>query len=224
MQDGTIFRAQRDDYHGFHTKPFDWTTARAKFDRVTCAFTTAAERDAIAEVIATLNERPTTALNVTARRASCPCEGRVILISESRAMTETTFSFIPRAARSFKPRTTGITEIRGPYYSAYGPRHLADLLDTVGAWIDGIKYAGGSFALMPREVVESINNSAHDHDVYVSTGGWIEYVLRFGLDAVDRYIEEAKILGFDVIELSAGFISLPTGNLLRFVEKVDRPA
>lgn len=45
-------------------------------------------------------------------------------------MTETTFSFIPRAARSTKPRKTGITEIRGPYYSAYGPRHLADLLET----------------------------------------------------------------------------------------------
>jgi phosphosulfolactate synthase (CoM biosynthesis protein A) len=64
-------------------------------------------------------------------------------------MTETTFSFIPRAARSTKPRKTGLTEIRGPYYSAYGPRHLADVLETVGAWVDGIKYAGGSFALMP---------------------------------------------------------------------------
>ena len=135
-------------------------------------------------------------------------------------MSETTFSFIPRAARSAKPRKTGITEIRGPYYSAYGSRHLADLLDTVGAWIDGIKYAGGSFALMPPDAVKSINKLAHDHDVYVSTGGWIENVLRFGQDAVDRYIEEAKALGFDVIELSAGFISLPTNSLLRLVKKV----
>jgi phosphosulfolactate synthase (CoM biosynthesis protein A) len=103
-------------------------------------------------------------------------------------MTETTFSFIPRAARSAKPRKTGITEIRGPYYSAYGPRHLADLLETVGAWIDGIKYAGGSFALMPPAAVKSINKLAHDHDVYVSTGGWIENVLRFGPEAVDRYV------------------------------------
>ena len=135
-------------------------------------------------------------------------------------MSETTFSFIPRAARSAKPRKTGITEIRGPYYSAYGSRHLADLLDTVGAWIDGIKYAGGSFALMPPDAVKSINKLAHDHDVYVSTGGWIENVLRFGQDAVDRYIEEAKALEFDVIELSAGFISLPTNSLLRLVKKV----
>jgi len=135
-------------------------------------------------------------------------------------MTETTFSFIPRAARSAKPRKTGITEIRGPYYSAYGPRHLADLLETVGTWIDGVKYAGGSFALMRPEAVRSINKVAHDHDVYVSTGGWIENVLRFGSDAVDRYIEEAKALGFDVIEISTGFISLPTEALIELVNKL----
>jgi phosphosulfolactate synthase (CoM biosynthesis protein A) len=137
-------------------------------------------------------------------------------------MIETTFSFIPRAARSTKPRKTGITEIRGPYYSAYGPRHLADLLETVGAWIDGVKYAGGSFALMRPEAVRSINKVAHDHNVYVSTGGWIENVLRFGDGAVDRYIDEAKALGFDVIEISTGFISLPTEALLGLVKKVKK--
>jgi phosphosulfolactate synthase (CoM biosynthesis protein A) len=142
------------------------------------------------------------------------------LIEQSKAMAETTFSFIPRASRPAKPRKTGFTEIRGPYYNAYGQRHLADLLETMGAWIDGLKYAGGSFALMPPEAVKGINKLAHDHGLYVSTGGWIENVLRFGPDIVDRYIAEAKALGFDVIELSTGFISLPTDALLRLVEKV----
>src|ERR671924_422443 len=137
-------------------------------------------------------------------------------------MAETTFRFIPRAARSVKPRKTGLTEVRGPYYSAYGPRHLADVLETVGAWVDGIKYAGGSFALMPADAVKSINKLAHDHDAYVSTGGWIENVLRFGAEAIDRYIEEAKALGFDVIEISTGFVSLPTDSLLRLVQKVKK--
>jgi phosphosulfolactate synthase (CoM biosynthesis protein A) len=137
-------------------------------------------------------------------------------------MTETTFSFIPRAARPNKPRTTGLTEIRGPYYSAFGQRHLADLMETVGVWIDGIKYAGGSFALMPPEAVKSINRIAHDYHAYVSTGGWVENVLRYGCDATDRYIDEAKALGFDVIELSSGFISLPTESLLRLVQKVKK--
>jgi 2-methylcitrate dehydratase len=62
LEDGTILRARRDDYYGFHTNPFDWTAARVKFDRVTRAFTTAAERAALADVIGTLDERPVTAL------------------------------------------------------------------------------------------------------------------------------------------------------------------
>ena len=62
LQNGTVLRAERDDYQGFHTKPFDWNAARAKFDRVTDAFTTAAERAAIAEVIAAFEERPVAAL------------------------------------------------------------------------------------------------------------------------------------------------------------------
>jgi 2-methylcitrate dehydratase len=62
LEDGTIFSARREDYHGFLTSPFDWTAARVKFDRVTRAFVSAGERDAIANVIATLDERPIIAL------------------------------------------------------------------------------------------------------------------------------------------------------------------
>jgi 2-methylcitrate dehydratase len=58
LYDGTVLRAERSDYHGFHTNPFDWQTARKKFDRVTAAFTTATERDALADAIATLDQRP----------------------------------------------------------------------------------------------------------------------------------------------------------------------
>lgn len=62
LENGTVVSAQREDYRGSHTNPFDWTTARAKFDRVGRVFTTAAERAAIADVIATLDERPITDL------------------------------------------------------------------------------------------------------------------------------------------------------------------
>jgi 2-methylcitrate dehydratase len=62
LEDGTVLRAHRRDYHGFYTNPFDWAAARQKFDRVTRAFTEAAERDAIADVVATLAERPVTDL------------------------------------------------------------------------------------------------------------------------------------------------------------------
>lgn len=137
-------------------------------------------------------------------------------------MSDTTMAFIPRACRPDKPRRTGVTEIRGPYYAAYGPRHLQDLLDVAGQWVDGIKYAGGSFALMPKPAVEAMNALAHQHGAYVSTGGWIETVLRHGPDAVDAYLAEAKALGFDVVELSSGFISLPIEATLRLVDRVRK--
>jgi phosphosulfolactate synthase (CoM biosynthesis protein A) len=60
-----------------------------------------------------------------------------------------------------------------------------NLFETVGASLDGIKYAAGSFALMPPAAVQSINQQVDDHDVYLAPGGSIENVLRFGQDAVD---------------------------------------
>src|SRR5215475_11123607 len=58
LNDGTVLRAARDDYHGFHTNPFDWATARQKFDRVTRASLSKVAADRIADVIANLDERP----------------------------------------------------------------------------------------------------------------------------------------------------------------------
>jgi phosphosulfolactate synthase (CoM biosynthesis protein A) len=113
-----------------------------------------------------------------------------------------------------------MTEIRGPYYSVMGPRYLADVLDTMSNHVDGLKFAGGSFALMPKLQVRTLIDLAHQHDVYVSTGGWIENVLRYGPEMVDRYIKEAADLGFDVLEISTGFITLPSDNVLRLIEKV----
>ena len=137
-------------------------------------------------------------------------------------MADTSFDFIPRAYRPDKPRTVGITEMRGPYYSTYGTRHLADVLDVAGQWVDGVKWAGGSFALLPREQVRAFSDLAHEHDAYISSGGWIETVLRYGPDAVQKYLAEAKEVGFDVIEISTGFLSMPTSGLLRLVEQVTK--
>lgn len=43
---------------------------------------------------------------------------------------EKAFGFIRHNTRPPKPRKVGVTEIRGPYYSAMGKRYLEDVLDT----------------------------------------------------------------------------------------------
>ena len=132
------------------------------------------------------------------------------------------FSFLKLNERPPKPRSHGVTEIRGPYYTPMGKRYLQDVLETMGAYVDSLKFAGGSFSLMPRLAVKELIDLCHEHDVLVDTGGFMEHVLTRGREAVDRYIEECKSLGFDIIEISAGFITIPIDDWLRLVEKVKK--
>jgi phosphosulfolactate synthase (CoM biosynthesis protein A) len=107
------------------------------------------------------------------------------------ASSKLAFPFLHANHRPSKPRTRGLTEIRGPYYSVMGPRYLSDVLDTMGEHVDALKFAGGSFTLMPEPALSKIIEIAHDHNVLVSTGGFIEHVLTQGPDATDRYIDES---------------------------------
>jgi phosphosulfolactate synthase (CoM biosynthesis protein A) len=134
--------------------------------------------------------------------------------------SERAFAFLPLNERPPKPRSRGVTEIRGPYYTPVGRRYLEDLLETMGAWVDTLKYAGGSFALMPRPSVRELNELCHEHDVEVSTGGFLEYVLTRRGDAVERYLEECRLLGFDLVEISSGFVTLPVDDLVGLTRAV----
>src|SRR5262249_52841225 len=56
----------------------------------------------------------------------------------------------------------------------------------------------------------------------VSTGGFIEYVLAQGEEAVDHYLRECKAVGFDIVEISTGFITVPVEDIVRLTERVLR--
>jgi phosphosulfolactate synthase (CoM biosynthesis protein A) len=143
-------------------------------------------------------------------------------MSETTVSGKNAFDFLRMNEREGKPRQRGVTEIRGPYYSVMGKRYLSDVLETMGQYVDSLKFAGGSFTLISDEALKEIIEIAHAHDVMVSTGGFIEYVLTQGEEAVDKYIEVCREVGFDIIELSGGFISIPTDDWLRLVERVQK--
>ena len=135
---------------------------------------------------------------------------------------ERAFPFLKVNPREGKPRSRGITEIRGPYYTPMGRRYLEDVLETMGAYVDSLKFAGGSFSLMPRQRLIELIDLCHKYDVKVSTGGFIEYVLTQGPRLRDRYLTECKNVGFDIVEVSSGFITLPADDLVRLVERVQK--
>jgi phosphosulfolactate synthase (CoM biosynthesis protein A) len=132
------------------------------------------------------------------------------------------FDFLRVNRRPPKPRTRGVTEVRGPYYTPFGRHALVDLLETVGEHVDALKFGGGSFALYPRAALRDLIDRCHAHQVRVSTGGFVEYVLTQGADAVRRYFAECKELGFDTVEVSAGFVTIPDDDFVRLAGDVQK--
>lgn len=126
------------------------------------------------------------------------------------------FEFLRRTRRPTRPRSTGRTEIRGPFYSAYGPRHLADILDAAGAYVDSVKL-GPPITVMPRRALRDYLDVSHRHDVLVSTGGVVEIVMTQGSEAVDRYLRECVDLGFDIVEVSTSMLALSLDDFLLII-------
>jgi phosphosulfolactate synthase (CoM biosynthesis protein A) len=155
-------------------------------------------------------------------QAALSLRGKVNMVDRMANSHERAMPFLRINEPMPKPRTRGVTEIRGPYYTVMGKRYLQDVLETMGEYVDSLKFAGGSFSLMPRQAVKELIDLCHSYDVLVSTGGFIEYVLTQGPEAVSRYIDECKNLGFDIIEVSSGFITIPTDDWLRLVEAVQK--
>src|SRR5437868_14139032 len=130
------------------------------------------------------------------------------------------FPFLRVNERETKPRKRGLTEIRGPYYSVVGRRYLEDLFEMMGTYVDSLKFAGGSFTLMPPQAVREIVDLCHKHDVLVSTGGFVERVLAQDGGAGRQYVNECKKLVFDIVEISAGFVSIRTQHWLERIKLV----
>lgn len=132
------------------------------------------------------------------------------------------FDFLRTNERSAKPRTVGLTEIRGPYYAAVGPRYLEDILSTMGSYVDSFKLNGATMPLMSESTIQRYIEICHNHDVKVSTGGLIEFVLTQGPEAVKKYLDAAADYGFDIIEISTGMVSVPFTDYIRLVQDAKK--
>lgn len=136
------------------------------------------------------------------------------------------FQFVDIKELPRKPRKTGLIEIRGPYYEAFTTSELKGLLSTWGYYIDGFKFAGGTQSLLTQTIVKKFTDLAHEHNVYVNTGGFIERIMIQDPKNVDKYLYETKELGFDVVEVSSGMFEhpndFPLKDQVEIVKKVKK--
>lgn len=119
--------------------------------------------------------------------------------------------------RPEKPRHYGLTDIRAPSYSFTDPTRLEDILEAMGQFVDGLKFAGGTCSLMPKTFIKEITEMAHKHKVTVATGDWAELLLQKGPSGFKQYVQECKDLGFDIIDLNADSLKVPEETLLRLI-------
>ncbi len=130
------------------------------------------------------------------------------------------FNFIKTADVPKKPRKSGIIEVRGPYYNMTTTRQLEDMIDDWGEYFDGIKLAGYSAMLLSKDKVKHVIKTCHDHGLYVSTGGFVERVWVEKGRPVQKYFEEARKLGYDVVEISRGLAKMTLDEKVDLVERV----
>lgn len=128
-------------------------------------------------------------------------------------------SFLRMNQHPGKPATRGITEVRGPFYNTFGPGHLRDSLEAAGQFVDWVKIPAPSVILLPPEVQQRYLETCHEHDVEASAGGAIEWVVTRGADAVDRYFDAVRGMGYDIVEISAGMLSIPDDDFIRLVRR-----
>ncbi len=110
--------------------------------------------------------------------------------------------FTDSAPTVLRPRTTGITHLLDRLHG-FHPSELAPL----AAYVDVAKIGWGLPLLLPREEVRRRIKAYHELSIEVSTGGTLlEYaVVR---DRTDQMMDEARVLGFDIVEVSNGIIEL----------------
>lgn len=50
---------------------------------------------------------------------------------------------------------------------AYSYNAWQDVFETMGQFVDGLKFSGGSHSLMPKSSIKEVSDMAHKHDVYM---------------------------------------------------------
>jgi phosphosulfolactate synthase len=113
-----------------------------------------------------------------------------------------------------RPRPTGITHVLDRLQ-----RITPEELEYLGPYFDVAKIGWGLPLLLARDRVRERIRMYHDVQVEVSTGGTLlEYAVVH--DRVPQMLDEARELGFDIIEISSGIIELSAAQIERLAEQV----
>ncbi|HZY70069.1 MAG TPA: phosphosulfolactate synthase [Thermoplasmata archaeon] len=120
---------------------------------------------------------------------------------------------VPKPSR---PRSAGITHVLDRLHGL-----AVEELRPLAPYMDVVKIGWGLPLIVPREDVRRRIRTYHDLGLEVSTGGTLlEYAIT--RDRVGQALDEARELGFDIVEISDGIIELSAAQIQRLHEEVHR--
>lgn len=126
--------------------------------------------------------------------------------------------------RSKKPRKHGLTSIidYGPDERGWtGERGIADLLDCAAPYIDFAKIYALNALLLPHPVLARIVARYRDAEISCYAGGILfEYAYR--RNEIDGFINHARGLGFDAVELSENYVELTDNERRQLIDRFQR--
>lgn len=118
------------------------------------------------------------------------------------------------APKVSRPRATSITHVLDRLLPI-----TSEEIHDLAPYIDIAKIGWGLPLLLPRERVRARLRIYHAEGVEVSTGGTIlEYA--FAQNRLAAFLDEAKGLGFDMIEISSGILELSPAQIARLADAV----
>jgi phosphosulfolactate synthase len=121
----------------------------------------------------------------------------------------------PVPGRLPKPRERGWTMVID---KGLGLNAVDDLMQVAAPSIDVLKLTFGTSALLARDVLKEKVRTVTAHGVHCMPGGTLQEVAVWQ-GALDRYLDRARELGFDAIEVSDGTIEMDVGTRLAAIAR-----
>lgn len=115
------------------------------------------------------------------------------------------FTQIPRPSRESKPRKKGMNMMIDWGLGSFAQQ---DVLETSGQYIDKVKIAGSLPAVLPVDTLQKKISLYKQHNIDVATGGLLAELTFSRRENFDRYLVEAKELGFTSVEISDNLVKM----------------
>jgi phosphosulfolactate synthase len=121
-------------------------------------------------------------------------------------MTQSFSDFLELAPRSQKPRTRGLTKVGD---QGHPLAWLSEMLDTYGAYLDGVKFTPSYILLVPGRLVEQRVKLYRDYDVSVAMDD-PTFAIAYYQGKAEQCLRTAREMGFTHAQIDTQHIATGT--------------